>query len=146
MYLHVAWSLQSIDGESPEACVDALLSKRDTLLEQLEYFASNLPNTPQEGRNGNVLSCRVSLNLSSVKSVFLTVLCFFVCVVIKFSKFSVYYIIINYISFGIGCCHSCRDMVLIQKINVLFYKIGEFRILPRYTFYSELLETFSATA
>lgn len=62
MYLHVAWSLTFIDAESPESSINALLSKRDTLFEQLECFINDLPNAPQEGRIGNILSYRVSFS------------------------------------------------------------------------------------
>ncbi|KAL5701503.1 hypothetical protein ACHQM5_026830 [Ranunculus cassubicifolius] len=37
MYLHVLWSLYSLDKSSSEASLSSLLSKRNTLLEQLEY-------------------------------------------------------------------------------------------------------------
>ncbi|KAJ6827296.1 sister-chromatid cohesion protein 3 [Iris pallida] len=60
MYLHVAWCLQAIDGENPsEESVTALLHKRNTLFEQLEYFTDTLCEVQKEGRSGSVLACRV---------------------------------------------------------------------------------------
>ncbi|CAL9060644.1 unnamed protein product, partial [Musa banksii] len=71
MYLHVAWCLQSIDSDSLlEASTTALLSKRDILLEQLESFTRTLPDAPQEGRSGIVLSCRVCIILAETWCLF----------------------------------------------------------------------------
>jgi len=62
MYLHVAWCLESINGENPsEPSVTSLLSKRTTLFEQLEYFADILSKVQKKGRSDSVLSYRVSL-------------------------------------------------------------------------------------
>lgn len=64
MYLHVAWCLQSLDRENPsEASVTALLLKRNTLFEQLEYFTETLPEVQKEGRSWGVLSSRVSFHM-----------------------------------------------------------------------------------
>lgn len=61
MYLHVAWCLQSIDGENPsETSLTALMSKRTMLIEQLHYFTNTIPEVQKEGRGRNVLSSRVS--------------------------------------------------------------------------------------
>ncbi|WOL01402.1 hypothetical protein Cni_G10118 [Canna indica] len=59
MYLHVAWCLLSIDLQSTEESISALVSKRDSLFEQLECITRSLPNPPQEGRGENILSFRV---------------------------------------------------------------------------------------
>ncbi|WOL18859.1 sister-chromatid cohesion protein 3 [Canna indica] len=58
MYLHVAWCLLSIDLQSTEECISALVSKRDTLFKQLECITRSLPNPPHEGRGENILSFR----------------------------------------------------------------------------------------
>ncbi|XP_042433098.1 sister-chromatid cohesion protein 3-like [Zingiber officinale] len=70
MYLHVAWSLTFIDVESPESSINELLSKRATLFEQLECFINELPNAPQEGRIGNLLSYRVCVILADLWCLF----------------------------------------------------------------------------
>ncbi|WOL10689.1 hypothetical protein Cni_G19448 [Canna indica] len=59
MYLYVAWCLLSIDLQSTEESISALISKRDSLFEQLECITRSLPNPPQEGRGENILSFRV---------------------------------------------------------------------------------------
>lgn len=71
MYLHVAWCLQSLDSENPtEACITALLLKRNTLFEQLDYFAETLPEVQKEGRSGSVLSSRVCIILAEMWCLF----------------------------------------------------------------------------
>lgn len=62
MYLHVAWCLHSIDNENPsEASVSSLLSKRNTLFEQLDHYLHTLLEK-QEGKNRSLLTSRVSLD------------------------------------------------------------------------------------
>ncbi|KAH7654259.1 cohesin complex subunit SA-1/2 protein [Dioscorea alata] len=71
MYLHVAWCLQSIDGENPsETSLTALMSKRTMLLEQLHYFINTIPEVQKEGRGRNVLSSRVCIILAEVWCLF----------------------------------------------------------------------------
>lgn len=65
MYLHVAWFLESINGENPsEPSVTSLLSKRNTLFEQLEYFADAMSKVQKKGRSESMLSYRVSLSMT----------------------------------------------------------------------------------
>jgi cohesin complex subunit SA-1/2 len=62
MYLHVAWTLQSIVNSETvsEASLTSLLSKRNSLFEELEYFLGT-PSEDKEGSKcGNQLACRVS--------------------------------------------------------------------------------------
>lgn len=69
MYLHVAWSLHSIVNSETvtEASISSLLSKRDTLFEELNYFL----NTPPEvGEAGNQLACRVCTILADTWCLF----------------------------------------------------------------------------
>ncbi|XP_008812653.1 sister-chromatid cohesion protein 3 [Phoenix dactylifera] len=71
MYLHVAWCLQSLDSENPaEASVTALLLKRNTLFDQLEYFTETLPEVQKEGRSWGVLSSRVCIILAEMWCLF----------------------------------------------------------------------------
>ncbi|KAJ0975649.1 hypothetical protein J5N97_017614 [Dioscorea zingiberensis] len=71
MYLHVAWCLQSIDDENPtEASLTSLLSKRTTLLEQLHYFTTTIPEDHKEGRSRNVISSRVCIILAEIWCLF----------------------------------------------------------------------------
>lgn len=62
MYLHVAWTLQSIvNSEAVSAAsLDSLLSKRNVLFEELEYFLGNHSEDKERGKCGNQLACRVS--------------------------------------------------------------------------------------
>lgn len=62
VYLHVAWCLQSIiNSESvSEASLSSMLSKRSTLLEQLEYFLHTPPGVQEDGNQGNQLASKVS--------------------------------------------------------------------------------------
>ncbi|KAL5701477.1 peptidyl-prolyl cis-trans isomerase precursor [Ranunculus cassubicifolius] len=62
MYLHVLWSLQSLDESPSEASLSSLLSKRNTLFEQLEYFLNNPPEVLDGGRS--LLAARVCVILS----------------------------------------------------------------------------------
>lgn len=62
MYLHIAWSLHAIiDSETvSESSLASILMKRNTLLEELDYFL-NIPSDVEEGNKvGNQLACRVS--------------------------------------------------------------------------------------
>ena len=63
MYLDVAWSLHSIINSETvsEGSLSSLLSKRDTLLEELEYFLNATPEVREGGKSGNQLACRVTL-------------------------------------------------------------------------------------
>ncbi|KAK1277265.1 hypothetical protein QJS04_geneDACA003332 [Acorus gramineus] len=70
MFLHVAWSLQSIDVEdSSEEAVSSLISKRAILFERLEYFLDTLPEAYQ-GRNGSHLACRICIILAELWCLF----------------------------------------------------------------------------
>ncbi|KAF5175680.1 Cohesin subunit sa-3 [Thalictrum thalictroides] len=63
MYLHVTWSLSTINDESfSELSLSSLLSKRNALFEQLEYFLDNPPEVPEDGRS--LLASRVCVILS----------------------------------------------------------------------------------
>jgi len=61
MYLHLAWSLQSIVNEKAVsgASLASLLSKRDTLLQELEYFLNLAAENKEGGKPGSELACRV---------------------------------------------------------------------------------------
>ncbi|KAJ4785945.1 Cohesin subunit SA-3 [Rhynchospora pubera] len=62
MYLNVVWSLHAIDGDNPdEAFMEALLSKRNMLFQQLYSFTETLLEAQSEGRSTSVLSCRVCI-------------------------------------------------------------------------------------
>ncbi|XP_010914380.1 sister-chromatid cohesion protein 3 isoform X2 [Elaeis guineensis] len=101
MYLHVAWCLQSLDGENPpEASVSALLLKRNTLFEQLEYFTETLPEVQKEGRSWGVLSSRVCIILAEMWCLF------------KKSKYS---------STRLESLGYCPDLPFLQK----FWKLCE---------------------
>lgn len=67
MYLHVAWCLQSIINSDSvsEASLSSMLSKRTTLLEQLEYFLHTPPGVQEDGNQGNQLASKVSFFLHS---------------------------------------------------------------------------------
>ncbi|XP_058083552.1 sister-chromatid cohesion protein 3 [Magnolia sinica] len=71
MYLHVAWSLHSVDSENPsEASVSSLLSKRTTLFEKLEYFLHTLLEVGEERKSGGLLSSRVCIILAEMWCLF----------------------------------------------------------------------------
>ncbi|XP_051141640.1 sister-chromatid cohesion protein 3 [Andrographis paniculata] len=61
MFLHVSWCLHSVlSSESvPEASLSSLLSKRDSLLEQLEYFLNNALKIQGDNVHQNQLAYRV---------------------------------------------------------------------------------------
>ncbi|KAL5060472.1 hypothetical protein RYX36_032076 [Vicia faba] len=61
MYFHLIWCLQSIiDGKSVSAAsITSLLSKRDTLLQELVYFVVNLATDSNGGKSGSELARRV---------------------------------------------------------------------------------------
>ncbi|KAK7284692.1 hypothetical protein RJT34_19442 [Clitoria ternatea] len=60
MYLNLAWGLQSIVNEETisVASLTSLLSKRDTLLQELEYFL-NSADDKEGDKHGSELACRV---------------------------------------------------------------------------------------
>lgn len=62
MYLHVAWSLQSIVSSETvsEASLSSLILKRNTLFEELEYFLGSRSEGNAGRKYGNQLACRVS--------------------------------------------------------------------------------------
>ncbi|KAJ7977482.1 sister-chromatid cohesion protein 3 [Quillaja saponaria] len=67
MYLHLAWSLHSIINSEivSEASLSSLLSKRNILFEQLEYFLT--PSDIEEvGKHGSELGCRVCTILAEM--------------------------------------------------------------------------------
>lgn len=71
MYLHIAWSLRSIDSENPsEAATESLLSKRDNLMDQLEYFADSVLESWEQGTARVMLCCTICIILSDVWSLF----------------------------------------------------------------------------
>ncbi|OMO77828.1 Armadillo-like helical [Corchorus capsularis] len=72
MYLDVAWSLHSIINSETvsEGSLSSLLSKRDTLLEELEYFLNAPCEVEEGGKFGNQLACRVCTILADVWSLF----------------------------------------------------------------------------
>ncbi|KAK6260161.1 STAG - like 1 [Theobroma cacao] len=72
MYLDVAWSLHSIINSETvtEGSLSSLLSKRDTLLEELEYFLNAPPEVREGGNSGNQLACRVCTILADVWCLF----------------------------------------------------------------------------
>ncbi|OMP06606.1 Armadillo-like helical [Corchorus olitorius] len=72
MYLDVAWSLHSIINSETvsEGSLSSLLSKRDTLLEELEYFLNAPREVEEGGKFGNQLACRVCTILADVWSLF----------------------------------------------------------------------------
>ncbi|GAU39099.1 hypothetical protein TSUD_320740 [Trifolium subterraneum] len=61
MCLHLSWSLQSIiDGESVSAAsLTSLVSKRDALLQELEYFVNLATDSNEGGKSGSELAGRV---------------------------------------------------------------------------------------
>lgn len=61
MYLHLVWGLQSILNVEivSEASLTSLLSKRDTLLQELNYFLNMAADSKEAGKHGSELSCRV---------------------------------------------------------------------------------------
>ncbi|XVF72517.1 hypothetical protein PTKIN_Ptkin12aG0127600 [Pterospermum kingtungense] len=72
MYLDVAWSLHSIISSETvsEGSLSSLLSKRDTLLEELEYFLNAPSEVMEGGKSGNQLACRVCTILADVWGLF----------------------------------------------------------------------------
>ncbi|XP_019425716.1 PREDICTED: sister-chromatid cohesion protein 3 isoform X4 [Lupinus angustifolius] len=66
MYLHLAWGLQSIINVEiiSEASLTSLLYKRDTLLQELEYFCNLATDSKEDGRQGSELACRVCVILA----------------------------------------------------------------------------------
>ncbi|XP_061366461.1 sister-chromatid cohesion protein 3 [Gastrolobium bilobum] len=61
MYLHLAWDLQSIinGGSVSLESLTSLLSKRDTLLQELAYFLNLATDNKEGGKQGSELACRV---------------------------------------------------------------------------------------
>ncbi|KAG2406635.1 Sister-chromatid cohesion protein [Vigna angularis] len=74
MYLHLAWSLQSIANEEAVsgASLTSLLSKRDTLLQELEYFLNLAADNKGGGKPGSELACRVCTILAETWFLFRT--------------------------------------------------------------------------
>ncbi|CAL0326664.1 unnamed protein product [Lupinus luteus] len=68
MYLHMAWGLLSIINEEIvyEESLDSLLYKRDTLLQELEYFCNLGTDSMEGGKQGSELACRVCIILSEI--------------------------------------------------------------------------------
>lgn len=65
MHWHVNWSLSNVYEDSvSESSLSSLLSKRDTLFEQLEYFLDNPPETREGVRS--LLASRVCIILSEL--------------------------------------------------------------------------------
>lgn len=63
MFAHLAWCLHSVISSEivSEASLSSLLSKRKTLLDQLEYFLNSPPQMEGTVNHGNQLSSRVSV-------------------------------------------------------------------------------------
>ncbi|KAG4393985.1 hypothetical protein AAZX31_03G187600 [Glycine max] len=74
MYLHLAWGLQSIVNEEAvsEASLNSLLSKRDTLLQELEYFLNLADDNREGGKYTSELGCRVCTILAETWFLFRT--------------------------------------------------------------------------
>ncbi|XP_021608401.1 sister-chromatid cohesion protein 3 isoform X4 [Manihot esculenta] len=72
MYLHVAWTLQSIVTSETvcEAQLSSLLSKRNILFEELEYFLPTLSEEQRVSKYPNQLACRVCIILAEVWCLF----------------------------------------------------------------------------
>ncbi|GMI66557.1 sister-chromatid cohesion protein 3, SISTER-CHROMATID COHESION PROTEIN 3 [Hibiscus trionum] len=79
MSMDVAWSFHSIINSETvsEGTLSSLLSKRDTLLEELEYFLNTPPEVREGSNSGNQLACWVCIILADIwflfrKTVFLS--------------------------------------------------------------------------
>ncbi|ESW35037.1 hypothetical protein PHAVU_001G201200 [Phaseolus vulgaris] len=74
MYFHLVWSLQSITNEEAVsgASLASLLSKRDTLLQELEYFLNLNADNKEGGKPGSELACRVCIILAETWFLFRT--------------------------------------------------------------------------
>ncbi|KAJ1390703.1 Stromalin conservative domain [Sesbania bispinosa] len=74
MYLHLAWGLHSIINEESVsvASLTYLLSKRDTLLQELEYFLNLATDSREGGKHGSELACRVCTILAETWFLFRT--------------------------------------------------------------------------
>ncbi|KAL1351079.1 hypothetical protein HN51_015054 [Arachis hypogaea] len=61
MYMHLAWALHFIENEEcvSEASLVSVISKRDTLLQELEYYLNMATDSKEGGRLGSELGCRV---------------------------------------------------------------------------------------
>lgn len=72
MHIHLAWSLQSvIDGESvSDASLTSLRSKRDTLLQELEYYVNFATDSNEGDKIGSELAGRVCAVLAEVWCLF----------------------------------------------------------------------------
>ncbi|KAJ9543200.1 hypothetical protein OSB04_022907 [Centaurea solstitialis] len=72
MYLHVAWCLHSITTSKvvPEASLSSLISKRDTLFEELDHFLPIPPEAQGKGNSGNLLASRVCTILAELWCLF----------------------------------------------------------------------------
>ncbi|KAL2345358.1 hypothetical protein Fmac_006643 [Flemingia macrophylla] len=73
MYLHLAWGLQSIVNEETVSgeSLNSLLAKRDTLLQELEYFL-NLAANKEGAKHGSELARRVCTILAETWFLFRT--------------------------------------------------------------------------
>uniref|UniRef100_A0A2P2M8D1 SCD domain-containing protein n=1 Tax=Rhizophora mucronata TaxID=61149 RepID=A0A2P2M8D1_RHIMU len=102
MYLHVAWSLQSIVTSETvsKASISSILNKRDTLFEELNYFL-DIPSEDKEGdKFRNQLACRVCIILAEAWCLFRKV---------------------NYTSTRLESLGYCPDPSVLQK----FWKLCE---------------------
>lgn len=74
MYLHLAWGLQTIVNEEAISgeSLTSLLSKRDTLLQELEYFLNLAANNKEGTKHGSELACRVCIILAETWFLFRT--------------------------------------------------------------------------
>lgn len=72
MYLHVTWCLNTImkSDTVSKATVSSLLSKRDTLFEELGYVLSTLPDRKDDGRSRSLLASWVCIILAELWSLF----------------------------------------------------------------------------
>lgn len=63
MCLHVQWCLYSVVNSSvvSEASLSSLISKRDALFDELNYYLQISPEAQEKGNPGNQLACRVSI-------------------------------------------------------------------------------------
>ncbi|KAL9332454.1 hypothetical protein ACSQ67_002064 [Phaseolus vulgaris] len=74
MYLHLVWSLQSITNEEAVSgsSLASRLSKRDTFLQELEYFLNLNADNKEGGKPGSELASRVCIILAETWFLFRT--------------------------------------------------------------------------
>ncbi|XP_038682108.1 sister-chromatid cohesion protein 3 isoform X2 [Tripterygium wilfordii] len=72
LYVHVAWSLQSIINSETvsEASLSSLLSQHNALFEQLEFYLTTLLEAEGVGKYRNQLACRVCIILADAWCLF----------------------------------------------------------------------------